>query len=74
MGGEKLTKRKRVVEDRNCDGDCIQSDLERVGEQWRKRATDRRNLRLDREHSERHEKKKIDIGKGSHSQVTCDPW
>ena len=23
-------------EDRNCDGDCINSDLERVGEEWGK--------------------------------------
>ena len=27
-------------------GDCIKRDLERVGEEWRKSATDRRNWRL----------------------------
>ena len=27
-------------------GDCIKRDLERVGEEWRTRATDRRNWRL----------------------------
>ena len=28
------------------DRDCIKSDLERVGEEWRKRSTNRRNWRL----------------------------
>ena len=32
-------------EDRHCDGDCIKSDLERVGEEW-KNMIDTRNWRL----------------------------
>ena len=36
-GGEK---------DQNCDGNYIRRGLERVGEERRKRASDRRNLRL----------------------------
>ena len=31
-------------------GDCIKRDLERVGEEWRKGATDRRNWRMLTEH------------------------
>ena len=43
MGYEQLAKRTDVQtnggeENRNCDGGCIKSDLERVGEEWRKRA------------------------------------
>ena len=33
------------MEDRNCDGGWIKSDLERVGEEW-KTMPDRRNWRL----------------------------
>ena len=51
MGDEKLTKRTDVQkmdgeggeEDRNCDGDCIKRDVERMGEECRKRAADRRH-------------------------------
>ena len=32
MADNKLSKRNE--EDRNCDGDCIKTDLERVGEEW----------------------------------------
>ena len=52
MGDEKVGKKADTQkvegnggkEDRNCD--CIKSDLERVGEEWRKRATGGRNWRL----------------------------
>ena len=45
MGDEKLPKRagKRGEEDGNCEGYCIKRDIENVGKEWRKRATDRRN-------------------------------
>ena len=33
-------------QDQNCDGNCIKRDIERVGEERRKRATDRKNWRL----------------------------
>ena len=50
-GDEKLTKRTDAQkmdgeggeEDRNCDGDCIKRDVERMGEECRNRATDRRH-------------------------------
>ena len=29
-------RRKGSEEDRNCDGNCIKRDLERVGEEWEK--------------------------------------
>ena len=56
MGDEKLAKgadaKKRVGEKeaRKTEitmRDCIESDLERVGEDWRKRATDRRRLIIE---------------------------
>ena len=51
MRDEKTDKEKRCPEngreggeeDRNCDGDCIKRDVERVGEESRKRAADRRH-------------------------------
>ena len=53
MGGVKLAKRAGVreveekggEEDRNCNG-TTGINLERVGEEWKTRATDRRNWRL----------------------------
>ena len=50
MGDEKLAKRAdaQKVEGMTeiAPGNCINSDLERVGHECRKRATDRRNWRL----------------------------
>ena len=54
MGDEKLAKRTDAQkvegqggeEDINCDGNCIKRNLERVGDELRKRPIDRRNLRL----------------------------
>ena len=51
MGDEKLTRRTDAQkmdgdggeEDRNCDGDCIKRDVERMGEEYRKRAADSRH-------------------------------
>ena len=40
IGGEMEAKKTR-----NCDGDCIKIDIERVGEEWDK-IIDRRNWRL----------------------------
>ena len=46
---------KEAEEDRHCDGVCIRSDLERMGEEWRKRTTGRwKELETaDKERSER---------------------
>ena len=35
-----------IMSGRPAMGDCIKNDLERVGEEWRQRATDRRIWRL----------------------------
>ena len=37
---------KEGKEDRSCDGGLLKRDIEREGEEWRKRATDRKNWRL----------------------------
>ena len=59
-------------EDRNCEGDCIKSDLERVGEEC-KTGIDRWNWRLLTENVEREklEEEKYN-GKGNHGQLTPD--
>ena len=44
IGGEKEARKTEIVM-----GDCIKRDLERLGEELRKRATDRRNWRLLKE-------------------------
>ena len=54
---------------KNVTGDCINSDMERLEEEWRKRATDRRNWRLLTEkRTEKVRKKKKGNGKGNHCQ------
>ena len=78
MGDENLAKRadaqkaegKRRRGKLKLQWEIALNDIERVGEEWRKRATDRRNFETaDRE---RNERKKEDNGNGNDDQLTPD--
>ena len=65
---------KEAEEDRSCDGVCIRSDLERVGDEGKKeQQVGRMNWRLLLENVVREkERKKKHNGNGNHGQLTPD--